>query len=308
MEIKRLYNKEKKFLLLKALAIFVMVTAASIFIFTKSNTTFKDYLIKLDIERLYEYIEKPDFSYDVFHAYMVYNYSGKLEIVNTIKDKNSIRYTVKGNNGEKNISLVKKKGRYFWIFDDYAYNWRVKLLKNAIVKIEKTLIKNIDGIAVVEKIPFGLYDICIESNVSDTYKAKILAGQNVEIKLKPSYLTVKKCEESIMKFLRFKESALKNKKIEAENSIVKESGVYREVVDEVEWQKANRYNILKELKSSDIKESIMDASGLVYVNVEESWEVTVNNDGRTEKKLEACNNTYIINPDLKFIIEGIKTN
>lgn len=305
MEVKRLYNREYGFIVFVSIVFISIAAIVVILTATLKGDSFKEHLIKGNYDSLYNYIENPDFSKEIFYAYMDYNYGDDKKIISVKRFDNEIEYTVKGTQEEKVIRLYKNKRRYVWKFDDYVYAWEIKVPIDAEVMIEDTPFYNDHGIVMIKKIPFSVYDITINAKNCETLKSKMLVGQNIAVSLKPSDYVIKRCIKSISEYLSLKEFPLKLD-LEEVKCIDRDSGLYREVIDEVEWFKANGV-VSKKMINMEIRDGFMDAYGVLYITVKESWNIEVASEGRIEIKNDNNMNMYTIAPLNNFIIETVKT-
>lgn len=305
MEVKRLYNRERSFMVFASIMFISIAVTAVVLISSIKHDSFKENLIKGNYDSLYNCIENADFSREVFYAYMDYNYGKDKKIVSIKHSSNAIEYIVKGSQEEKVIKLYKKNRRYFWAFDDYIYGWEIKVPMDAEVMVEDMQFLNENGIVRITRIPFSVYEITIEAKNCEKFKSRMLVGQNISVRMKPSAYVIKRCKRSILEYLSFKELPIKE---DLDTKCVdKTSGLYREVIDEAAWLKANGYLISKKIISMEIFDEFMDIYGIVYVTVKENWNIEVSNEGRIEAKNEIDMNTYRINPSGNFMIEEVKT-
>lgn len=305
MEVKRLYNREYGFLAFVSIVLILIALTALILTAMLKGDSFKEQLIKGNYNSLYNYIENADFSKEIFYAYMDYNYGENRKIISVKHSDDEIEYTIKGNQEEKVIRLYKKKRRYVWDFDDYVYGWEIKVPVDSEVVIQDTPFYNNDGIVMIKKIPFSVYDITINAKNCEPLKTKMLVGQNIAVSLKPSDYVIKRCNKSISEYLSLKELPLKSD-LEKIKCIDKNSGLYREALDEAEWLKGNGI-VSKKMIKVEICDAFMDAYGVLYITVKESWDIEVTNEGKTEIKNENNMNMYTIAPCKNFIIEAVKT-
>lgn len=307
MEIKRLYDRESKFLKGVSLIIILGMLIGVFFFISSNRDNFQGYLMKKDYKTLYGYMQNPDFSQEVFNAYMDYNYGGNIKI---IKKKNADGYTyyrIGTESGEKVIKLRKEKRKVEWIFDDYVYNWTMELPAGADISLQNTPLENKNGKIVIDRIPFAVYEINGEMENCDRYYARILAGQKVEIKMNVSSNVMLSCRDAINQYLNFKQNAVNNRVINDIKCVEKDSGVYKEVLDQVEWLKNNDYTIKKDLQSINIEKGEIEDDGTICVDIIEVWNSTVINENGENKTTETFNNSYFIKPGGKFIITRVRS-
>jgi hypothetical protein len=308
MEVKRLYNKEIRFIAICILALMVIISSVfAVMMLKNKNNKFEEYLVSKNYEELYSYIENPDFSLHVFKSYIDYNFGSNINIIDKAEKENEIQYKIKTLDGDKTIRLVKidKKGK--WLFDDYTYNWGINVPSNAQVYIEEQQIENNNGEVLINKIPFGVYNLKVAMENCKPYLERVMSGQNLSIKLSISDDTLNKCRVSIEEYLKFKENAINNKTIGDINYIDKSSGLYKEVLDEVEWLKTADFKTSKNLVNLNLVKGTIE-DGILIVEAVEKWNVKINNDGNISEKVEEHKNLYSLVPGEKFIIHQIKTN
>jgi hypothetical protein len=308
MEVNRLYNKEIKFVIGCLLSLLILISSVVAIVISKSNNDkFEEYLANKNYERLYSYIEAPDFSLDVFKSYMDYNYGSEINLIDKTEKENEVEYKLKTPEGDKTIKLVKENKKYKWIFNDYVDNWNISIPANAQVYVQGELIENNNGQAVINKIPFGIYELKIIMENCKPYIEKIMAGQNISIKLSLSDDTLSKCRVSIEEYLKFKENAINNKTVGDIKYIDKSSGLFKEVVDEVEWLKTADFKTSRNLVSLALTNGTFN-DGIFVVEAIEKWNIKINNEGHISEKVESYKNMYSLVPGEKFIINQIKTN
>jgi hypothetical protein len=308
LELGRFYDREKRFIVFICLSLlFATLAFISFSIFKDRAISFERYLLNNDYENLYKHINRPDFSQEIFKAYMNYNFGSDISIAKKTKNKNGINYKIITSQGEKIISLESDGKDYLWNFNDYIYNWVITIPKSAKLYIENQSFENKDGQVEIEKIPFGVYDIKVSMESCEPYSHRIMAGQNVEIKMSISKDTIEKCKNIINEYLMFKESAINNRFVSEVSCVDKQSGVYKEVVDEVEWLKTEDFKCTKSLIGIEVVNSTINKDNIIILDVKEIWSVKINNEGNLSEKNEEHFNRYFINTDDKFIISQIKT-
>ncbi|EYE88325.1 hypothetical protein Q428_08435 [Fervidicella metallireducens AeB] len=308
MEIRRLYKQEKIFLLKESFSAALIIMLFYLIISSISfKNSFEEALKNMDYKKLYSYIESPDFSENIFKSYMKHNFGENYEIVGKNNLKDEIVFNLQTDQGVKNISVNKIKGKYVWIFNDYIYNWHIKLPNNARLFINGEEFKNIDGEVLISKIPFATYDVDVEMKNCDKYHSRLMAGQDMEIKLNVSKEVVKKCEEIIKEYLKFKENAVNNRKLIEINCIDKNSGVYNEVAEEIKWLNQQDYKINKKFISLKTENAVIDSNGTIYIDVIEQWNSYLIADGNKSNNIETNKIRYIIETLNGFKIIQFKT-
>lgn len=306
MEVKRFYDREIK-LVRAFFIIFAFIVIAGILLITRfGKKSFSDYLLAKDYEKLYTFIEKPDFSIDIFNCYMDYNYGGEIKITNTEKDNNNIKYIINTDVGEKVISLEERRGKSIWLFNDYVYDWYIKLPKLASIYIENLQLKNNEGEVIIDKLPFAVYQLSVKSNNFEDYNERVLAGQKLIIKMDITPETIKICEEAIMEYLGFKENAINLGIIDDIKCVEKESGLYKEIIEQMEWMKTIDYKISRDLSDLLIEAAYLDNDGVICIDVVESWNTTIINENGENITSDKYKNSYFISSDENFKIIKIK--
>jgi uncharacterized protein YxeA len=307
MEIKRLYDRESKFLRGITLLILLGVIISVFFYITASRDNFEEYLKEKDYKALYGYLQNPGFSQEIFNIYMDYNYGGNIKVIEKKSDEDYKYYKIGTESGEKVIKLRKEKREEEWIFDDYVYNWSIKLPAAADIFLQNTPVENKNGQIVIESIPFAVYEINAQVENCDKYYARILAGQKVEIKMNVSSKVMLSCRDIISQYLGFKQDAINSKVIKDIACVEKDSGVYKEVLDQVEWLKNNDYSIRKDLQSINIEKGKIEDDGTICVDIMEVWNSTIINENGENKTTETFNNSYFIKPGSSFIITKVRS-
>lgn len=306
MEVRRFYDRERKYIRTFFIIAVIIIIAGVTAIIKFERKTFKDYLVEKNYEKLYSFIENPDFSFDIFNIYMDYNYGGEINIISTEKQNNYIKYIINTDVGEKTIILEKKEGRNIWLFNDYVYDWSISLPKKASIYIENQQLENKDGEVKIDKLPFAVYGLNIKSENCMDYTERVLAGQKLAIKLdvKPEALEI--CQEAIGEYLNFKKNAINFGTIDNIDCVDKESGVYSEVIEQMEWTKNLDYKISKTLSSLVIEKGSIDYDGIISVEAVEVWETTIINENGENIASDKYKNIYFINPYKNFKIIKIK--
>jgi hypothetical protein len=309
MEVKRLYNKEVRFLIAFISVVVILISAAFSYIIIRSNSdSFEKYLTSNNYNKLYSYIESASFSEPVFISYMDYNLGKDITIIDRIKTNDNITYKVKTSQGEKTINLTKKDKKYIWNFNDFTYNWQIGIPANAKIYVENEEVENKNGQALIESIPSGVYEVKVTMDNCNPYIAKIMSGQNIQIKLDLSDAALSKCKDTIEEYLKFKENAFNKRKIDNITSIDKNSGLYKEVVDEIEWLKTVDFKSTKSLAELTVVKGYLDEDERILIDVVEKWNVKIDNDGNVSEKIDEYKNTYSLVQGEKLIISQIKTN
>lgn len=307
MEVSRLYKKEKQFVIMIYSLIFILILGAVALIFFKNRTSpFERAMAGSDYKTLYKYIKNPEFSEGVFGAYINYNYGKSIEIIEKTKSKDAIEYKVKGTNGVKNIKLFKENNKFIWNFDDFTHNWGINVSEGASVFIEDQEYKSKEGLVLIEKIPFGVYNLKAKLQGCSDYEMKIMSGQNINIAMEISKDTIYSCNTVVKDYLTFKEKALNTRQVGEVDCLSKDSGLYKEMLQEVEWLKKQDFKSERKLISFEIKKGIIQ-SGKIILDVYEKWDTKVTTDENQSTKIEEYNNRYVISQGEKYIINQIKT-
>lgn len=304
MEVKRLYNHERRLIGILAAAAACIIIAIVFFAIRFTKDYFKEYLIDKDYDKLYAYIEKPDFSFEFFKAYMNYNYGGDIEIINLEKNKDQTIYDIKTDTGKKSIVLDKLNGKSIWVFNDYVYDWHIKVPKNAMITLENIEFENEDGEVVINSLPFAAYQMNISLENCESFNEKVLAGQKLTISMNISQSAIAACQDVINEYLSFKKDAVNLRVINEVSCVEKESGVYKEVVEQMEWLDDIDYKIRKELSELKVEKSSIDSDGIICVEVIEQWDTTIINSNGENKTTDKYRNSYFINTangDFKII-------
>lgn len=306
MEVKRLYDRERKLMRTLIILAIIIILAGIFLIITIRKDSFKDYLINKDYYKLYTFIENPDFSFDIFNTYMDYNYGGDIDIINTEKDENYIKYDIKTDVGEKTILLQEQKGKSIWVFNDYIYDWHIKIPPKANISIGTIQLENKGGEVILDKLPFAVYPINISSQYYEAYNEKVMAGQKINIKMNIASDTMKICEEVVNEYLNFKKDAINLGVINEVNCVEKGSGIYKEVMEEMEWLKNVDYKVSRELISILPEKCIVDDDGIICLEVIETWDTTIINGNGENITTDKYKNNYFIDPEENFEIVKIK--
>lgn len=306
MEIKRLYNRERRLIITLIVAAVFIIFTGVLLITRVGRNSFKDYLINKDYEKLYTFIENPDFPLSIFNTYMDYNYGGKINIVKTEKKQNHIKYTIETDTGEKYIVLEEKNGRSFWIFNDYIYGWNIKIPKNARISIENIQFENKEGEITISRLPFAVYQMSISAENCKDYNEKVMAGQKLSIKMDIAQSAMNVSQEVIKEYISFKKNAIDFGVIDDIDCVEKESGIYKEVIDQVEWLKNTDYKISKELVSLIVEKGTVELDGTICLSVIEVWDTTIINENGESVTTDKYKNSYFIDPGDNFKIIKIK--
>lgn len=306
MEVSRLYKKEKQFVIIVFTCIFAIVAGIiSIFLVKNRTSPMERALVKSDYKEVYKYIRNPDFTEQVFKAYMDYNFGKNLEILERNKSKSGLEYKIKGTNDIKTIKFEKDKG-YFWNFEDYIYYWTINAPKGTSVFIEDQEYKSNNGLIEIPRIPFGVYSLKAKLENYSDYETRIMAGQNIQIKMELSSDTIGKCSDVIKEYLSFKQTAINSKELGEVGCLSKSSGLYKELVEEIQWLKKQDFKTGKKLMDFEIKKGFLDDNNII-LDVHEKWEIYIKSDGNESTKVEEYNNRYTVLSGEKYIINQIKT-
>ncbi|WDC83525.1 hypothetical protein PL321_12555 [Caloramator sp. mosi_1] len=168
-------------------------------------TAFEKSLKERDFRALYSMIINKDFTYGVFEEYIRYNFGDEIYIKEKHKTEDGYILKVDSKTGEKTLKIKKIKNKLYWDFDDYVYDWTLKVPLYSTVEVCGVVYENKDGIVTIEKIPFATYNVKIKLKGCEDYQNRILAGQKLEVKLELSKEVVDRCKEAIYDFLKFKE-------------------------------------------------------------------------------------------------------
>lgn len=297
MKVKRFYNLEIKFLLRKiSIGVLPIIVLLIVLLSFKDNETiFEKSFKERDYRALYNLIDNRDFSFDVFQKYMEYNFPNDTVLKSKVveKQKSTLIYTSK--KGDKVVILEKSNGKQNWKFDDYVYDWTIKVPLQAKVMVCGEELENKEGVVTIKKIPFALYDVKITLQGCEEYNNKVLAGQKIEVKLDLAKEVIDRCKQTISEYLKFKESSIQNKKVEEVQCLYNNSGLYTEVLNEIEWLNTIDYKYEKKLLGFEVLSAKLKYSGIIEIDVKENWEVKVKTD-----EMESTNNTSSLN---KYIVE-----
>lgn len=306
MEVKRLYDREKRLIMTIIIAGVFLVLTGALLIAKIRVSSFKDYLIDKDYEKLYTFIENPDFTFNIFNTYMDYTYGGDIKIINTEKNQGHIKYIIATDTGEKSIVLEEKNGRKVWTFNDYVYDWEINVPKSARIFIENMEFENIEGKVKINKLPFAVYQVSINAENCSDYNEKVMAGQKLSIQMDIAPGALKICREVINQFIDFKRNAINFKVIGDISCVDKDSGIYKEVIEQVDWLKNIDYKISKEMSNLMIQKYWMDFDGTICVELVEVWDTTIVNENGENMTTDKYKNIYYINPEDNFKIVKIK--
>ncbi|CDF58519.1 hypothetical protein [Thermobrachium celere] len=297
MHTSGLYDLEKKYLIRRILPFVAILVLALIFVLVKPRdkyTAFEKSLLEKDYKALYDMILHKDFTYQVFEEYVKYNFSDDVVIKNKYNIGETQYITLNSKTGEKSIKIVKVKNKYYWDFDDYVYNWIIKVPLYASVEVAGQVYENKDGSVTIERIPFASYEVKIKLKGCEDFNGRILAGQKIDIKLELSKEVLDKCKIAIYDYLKFKEEALENKKISEVQCLYTDSGLYNEVLNEIEWLKTVDYKFQKRLKNWEVLSAKLKHSGVIEVDVKEEWEVKVVTDENESVSTVVQVNRYFV--------------
>lgn len=297
MKVKRFYNLEIKFMLRKiSIGLLPIIVLLIVLLSLKDNETiFEKSFKERDYRALYNMIDNRDFSFDVFQKYMEYNFPNDTVLKNKVVDKQKTTLTYTSKKGDKVVILQKNNGKLNWKFDDYVYDWTIKVPLQAKVQVCGEDLENKDGVVLIKKIPFALYDVKITLQGCEDYNNRVLAGQKIEVKLDLAEEVIERCKETIGEYLKFKENAIQNKKVEEVQCLYNNSGLYTEVLNEIEWLNSIDYKYEKKLLGFELLSAKLKYSGVIEIDVKENWQVKVKTD-----EMENTNSTSSIN---KYIVE-----
>ncbi|MCX7950678.1 MAG: hypothetical protein N2594_01855 [Clostridiales bacterium] len=297
MKVKRFYNLEIKFMLRKiSIGLLPIIVLLIVLLSLKDNETiFEKSFKERDYRALYNMIDNRDFSFDVFQKYMEYNFPNDTVLKNKVEDKQKTTLTYTSKKGDKVVILQKNNGKLNWKFDDYVYDWTIKVPLQAKVQVCGEDLENKDGVVLIKKIPFALYEVKITLQGCEDYNNKVLAGQKIEVKLDLAEEVIERCKETIGEYLKFKENAIQNKKVEEVQCLYNNSGLYTEVLNEIEWLNSIDYKYEKKLLGFELLSAKLKYSGVIEIDVKENWQVKVKTD-----EMENTNSTSSIN---KYIVE-----
>lgn len=91
------------------------------------------------------------------------------------------------------------------------------------------------------------------------------------------------------------------------NCIDKSSGIYKEVIDEVEWLKKADYKINKSIVENNIIDSSINDSDQIILKTQERWNIKITSEMGVSEKTDDILNVYYINTNDNYIISQIKT-
>lgn len=305
MKSKRFFKSEIKFLLILILIIILPIIIVGGSKLRKRD--FKYYLLNKDYDKLYTFIRYPSFTKKVFEKYMSYNFSGDLEILED-KRANGYRFiTVKTDKGEKIISLSLEDGKEYWFFNDYANDFSIEAPLNAKVFIEDMVYINTTGRLKVEKLPLALYDVEAVLENCIPFRKKILAGQNFKIEMKLKEEAIKTCLKSIEDYYNFYQNSINTLKIQDISVLDKNSGLYKEVLDEIAWNKDLGNKVKKKILSYELKEAILENQN-IKLKIKEKWEIKIDDGKKQSQKSEEYEKYYIFLYSKPNLISQIITN
>lgn len=309
MKVKRFYNLEIKFMLRKISIglIPIIVLLVLLLSFKDNETIFEKSFKERDYRALYNMIYNRDFSFEVFQKYMEYNFPDDAVLKNKVTDKQTTTLTYGSKKGDKIVVLQKHNGKINWVFNDYVYDWTIKVPQQAKVQVCGEVLENKDGLVLIKKIPFGVYDVKITLEGCEEYNNRVLAGQKIEVKLDLAKEVIEHCKETIAEYLKFKENAIQNKKVQEVQCLYSNSGLYTEVLNEIEWLKTVDYKYEKKLVGFEILSAKLKYSGVIEIEVKENWEVKVKTDEMENVSNSTCVNKYIVEIGDTYKITQINT-
>lgn len=241
----RLYDLERRFVIRKILFYIVPILFVLFLAYNNNRTVFEEALEQKDYKALYDLIENKDFTYQVFQDYIKYNFTNDFKITSKISKDDKLTIVISTKRGDKFIDLKKKRGKIYWNFNDYVYNWTIKVPKDAYVEVCGQHFENKDGIVTINKIPFAMYHVKVKLDGCEDYNNYVLAGQKIEVNLQLANSTKEKIASTVYEYLKFKENALQNKKVDEVTCLYTNSGIYTEVINEIEWIKSMDYDYEK---------------------------------------------------------------
>lgn len=308
MKFEKLYDKEKSFLLLRFFIVLFLLSIILLYSYKSRNkNSFENMLERNDYNGIYSLINGPDFSMEVFKTYMKDNYGKSPQIIEKDKYERNIVYHIYTVKGLKDVSLKKTGRRYLWYFDDYVNDWRFKVPKNAKVFIQNVEYPNRNGEVYIKKIPNSIYNvrICIGEIVD--FNQRVAAGQDITIipSIKPE--VIKKCSDIVNEYINFRQDSINSLDIKEINCIDKSSGIYKEVIDEVEWLKKADYKINKSIVENNIIDSSINDSDQIILKIRERWNIKITSEMGVSEKIDDILNVYYINTNDNYIISQIKT-
>ncbi|MBZ4662831.1 MAG: hypothetical protein JG776_513 [Caloramator sp.] len=310
MHTRGLYDLERQYLLKRLIFIlfFIFIFILLLLIKPKNDyTAFEKSLKEKDYKALYNMVMNKDFTYQVFEEYIKYNFGDEINIKEKQKTEDGYVLKVNSKTGDKILKIKKEKNKLYWDFNDYVYNWTLQVPLYSSVEVCGQIYENKNGFVTIEKIPFASYNVKIKLKGCEEYENRILAGQKVEVKLELAKDVVDKCKEAIYDFLKFKENAIENKKITEVQCLYTDSGLYKEVLNEIEWLKTVDYRYYKKLIDWKVVSAKLKHSGVIEIDVKEDWEVKIITDENESTNINTQYNRYYVEMGENYKIIQINT-
>ncbi|SHF26712.1 hypothetical protein [Caloramator proteoclasticus] len=310
MHTRGLYDLERQYLFKRFIFILVFIIIFALFLFIKPKndyTAFEKSLKEKDYKALYNMIMNKDFTYQVFEEYIKYNFGDEINIKEKQKTEDGYVLKVNSKTGDKILKIKKEKNKLYWDFNDYVYNWTLQVPLYSSVEVCGQIYENKNGFVTIEKIPFASYNVKIKLKGCEDYENRILAGQKVEVKLELAKDVIDKCKEAIYDFLKFKENAIENKKITEVQCLYTDSGLYKEVLNEIEWLKTVDYKYYKKLIDWKVVSAKLKHSGVIEIDVKEDWEVKIITDENESTNINTQYNRYYVEMGENYKIVQINT-
>jgi hypothetical protein len=110
MRIKKFYNREIRFLFVVLMFLASAVFVSFLLVNKKQADPFAEYLLNADYRALYGYIEKPEFSEEIFKNYVEYNFGRDTRVISRRQVGDNISYkvrTIAGNKQKRYIENIR---------------------------------------------------------------------------------------------------------------------------------------------------------------------------------------------------------
>ncbi|WDU82193.1 hypothetical protein [Caloramator sp. Dgby_cultured_2] len=108
---------------------------------------------------------------------------------------------------------------------------------------------------------------------------------------------IKTCLKSIEDYYTFYQNSINTLKVQNVSVIDKNSGLYKEVLDEIAWNKDLGNKVMKKILSYELKEAILE-SEKIKIKIKEKWEIKIEdgkNRARNPKSLKNIIYSPIVN-------------
>jgi len=118
---------------------------------------------------------------------------------------------------------------------------------------------------------------------------------------------IKTCLKSIEDYYNFYQNSINTLKIQDISVLDKNSGLYKEIMDEIAWNKDLGNKVKKKILSYELKEAILENEN-IKLKIKEKWEIKIDDGKKQSQKSEEYEKYYIFPYSKPNLISQIITN